>query len=102
MSNRNPFDLTGQVALVTGGNSGIGLGMARAFVEAGLSGHGGLMATIHAQSADDAIARLRLLAGEAGAWLDDGQIDDNRQMRAPVCAPTGYCDLWIESMEDAR
>jgi NAD(P)-dependent dehydrogenase (short-subunit alcohol dehydrogenase family) len=25
-----PFDLTGKVALVTGGNSGIGLGMARA------------------------------------------------------------------------
>ncbi|MGA9866975.1 MAG: SDR family NAD(P)-dependent oxidoreductase [Acetobacteraceae bacterium] len=30
-----PFDLSGQVALVTGGNSGIGLGMARAMAEAG-------------------------------------------------------------------
>lgn len=31
----SPFDLTGKVALVTGGNSGIGLGMARAVAAAG-------------------------------------------------------------------
>ncbi len=30
-----PFDLTGQVALVTGGNSGIGLGFAQALAQAG-------------------------------------------------------------------
>ena len=30
-----PFDLTGKVALVTGGNGGIGLGMARALLASG-------------------------------------------------------------------
>lgn len=33
--NNNPFDLTGKYALITGGGTGLGLGMAKAFIEAG-------------------------------------------------------------------
>ncbi len=35
MTSANPFDLTGKVALVTGGTAGIGLGMARGLLAAG-------------------------------------------------------------------
>src|ERR1700748_967726 len=35
MAASGPFDLTGKVALVTGGNGGIGLGMARGMAKAG-------------------------------------------------------------------
>src|SRR3954464_13549389 len=34
---KNPFDLTGRVAVVTGGTRGLGLAMARAFGQAGAS-----------------------------------------------------------------
>ncbi len=53
---RNPFDLSGQVAVVTGGGSGIGLGMAEGLARAGAS------VAIVGRTAgrlDDAAAKLR-------------------------------------------
>ena len=50
-----PFDLTGRVALVTGGNGGIGFGMAK-----GLAGAGAMVAIAGRNAAKSAIAVAEL------------------------------------------
>lgn len=58
---RGLFDLTGKVALVTGGNGGIGLGMAR-----GLALHGAsvIIWGNKPEKNEDAAAELRKFGGE--------------------------------------
>jgi NAD(P)-dependent dehydrogenase (short-subunit alcohol dehydrogenase family) len=63
-----PFDLTGRVALITGGNGGIGLGMARGLVQAGAE------VCVWGTRADKnarALEELRALGGKATAFVCD-------------------------------
>jgi NAD(P)-dependent dehydrogenase (short-subunit alcohol dehydrogenase family) len=70
-ASKNKFDLTGTVAIVTGGNGGIGLGMARALAGAGAA----LMIVGRDQAKNtDAVKELNTLGAKAvsvGADLAD-------------------------------
>jgi NAD(P)-dependent dehydrogenase (short-subunit alcohol dehydrogenase family) len=75
----SPFDLTGKVAIVTGGNGGIGLGMAAALVEAGCAVH------VWGRSAaknERALAQLRARGGRAEAMQCD--VSDPRSVEAAM------------------
>jgi NAD(P)-dependent dehydrogenase (short-subunit alcohol dehydrogenase family) len=73
------FDLSKKVAVITGGNGGIGLGMAEALVAAGCAVH------IWGRSAaknEHAIARLRALGGRAEAATCD--VSDPKSVEAAI------------------
>lgn len=57
-----PFDLTGKVALVTGGNGGIGFGMAEAMAQAGADI---VVWGTKAEKNDDAVRKLKAYGGRA-------------------------------------
>ena len=59
------FDLTGRVALVTGGNGGIGLGMARGMAEAGAAI---MVAGRNAEKNAAAVAELQGLGKLKARW----------------------------------
>src|SRR5215471_14441073 len=61
---RNAFDLSGRVALVTGGNGGIGLGMARGLLAAGAAV---MIAGRDPEKNRAALAALQLIAPRAAA-----------------------------------
>ena len=56
-----PFDLTGKVALITGGNGGIGLGMALAVAQAGAD-----VCIWGTNAGKNAAARAQLAAASSG------------------------------------
>jgi NAD(P)-dependent dehydrogenase (short-subunit alcohol dehydrogenase family) len=58
----NPFDLSGRVALVTGGNGGIGFGMAEGLAAAGAAV---MIAGRDRAKSEAAVVRLREAGGTA-------------------------------------
>ena len=63
-----PFDLSGRTALVTGGNGGIGLGMAQGLVQAGANV---MIWGSRQEKTDAAVAALRALGGTAEGLICD-------------------------------
>ena len=62
----NPFDLTGKVALVTGGNVGLGQGIALALAEAGAD-----IVSVALSDSDDTVAKVHALGRRAHAISAD-------------------------------
>jgi NAD(P)-dependent dehydrogenase (short-subunit alcohol dehydrogenase family) len=65
---KNHFDLSGKVAVITGGNGGIGLGMAEALVDAGCAVH---IWARNAEKNERALKKLRAHGGRAEATVCD-------------------------------
>jgi 2-deoxy-D-gluconate 3-dehydrogenase len=89
------FDLSGRVALVTGGNGGIGLGMAKGFAEAGAAV---MLAARRAEKAEPAIAGLKALGTEAAFVAVD--VADEASCRAMVEATVarfGRLDILVNN-----
>ncbi len=73
------FDLSGRVALVTGGNGGIGLGFARGLAKAGASV---MVAGRNAAKNEAAVAELAALGAQAGSVEVD--VTEEASIRAMV------------------
>jgi 2-deoxy-D-gluconate 3-dehydrogenase len=69
------FDLSGKVAIVTGGNGGIGLGMARGLAKAGARV---VVAARNAEKSGAAVRELEALGGQAAALFVD--VNDERSV----------------------
>jgi 2-deoxy-D-gluconate 3-dehydrogenase len=94
------FDLTGRVALVTGGNGGIGLGMARGLAKAGASV---VIAGRNLEKNDMALADLSAIGPTAHALIVD--VADEaacRAMAGEVHSRFGRIDILVNNAGVAR
>jgi 2-deoxy-D-gluconate 3-dehydrogenase len=91
----NLFDLAGRVALVTGGNGGIGLGMARGLAQAGA---GVVIAARNRTKADAALTELRGLGAKA-AFVELDVLDEAscRGAISKAVAELGRLDILVNN-----
>jgi|SRR5579884_84633 len=91
----NPFDLSGRVALVTGGNGGIGLGMAKGLASAGARI---VVAARNREKSEDAVAALSAL-GPVAAFvpLDVADEASCRETVAETVARFGRLDILVNN-----
>ena len=91
----NLFDLSGKVAIVTGGNGGIGLGMARGLVRAGASV---AIAARNMEKSAKAVQDLEALGGKAIALsCDVTKTQAIEEMVAQVVAKWGRVDILVNN-----
>ena len=90
---KHPFDLTGKVAIVTGGNGGIGLGIALGLAQAGAAV---AVAGRNEAKIAAAVAELDALGhGALGIKADVTNIDDIHNMVEKTVARFGGLDILI-------
>jgi 2-deoxy-D-gluconate 3-dehydrogenase len=91
----NPFDLTGKAAVVTGGNGGIGLGIARGLAAAGA---GVAIAARNEAKTAAAVESLRATGARAvGVSVDVTSESSAREMVATVVRHFGRLDILVNN-----
>jgi 2-deoxy-D-gluconate 3-dehydrogenase len=91
----NSFDLTGRVAIVTGGNGGLGLGMARGLARAGAEI---AIAARDEAKGEAAVRELSALAARCRFYaLEAASAASCREMVERVVGDFGRCDILINN-----
>jgi len=89
----NPFDLTGKVALVTGGNTGLGQGIALALAEAGAD-----IVSVALSDSDDTVAKVQALGRRAHAINADlTSIEPVERVVQEALAAMGRIDILVNN-----
>lgn len=88
-------DLSGKVAVITGGTRGLGFGIARALSQAGAA----VVAASRSQnSVDKAVALIRSVGGQAsGMAVDVTHLDDMERLAHFAVSEYGRLDIWVNN-----